>query len=356
MNALITTLVPYFCILSLAAIAIIFTERSGIINLGINGTMVFGATTYMIFAHIIAPVSGPEMSGWLNIPLFIFGALGGILFSSLHGLISIKLKGNQTISGIALNILAPAFTLVILYLFGEANAMPYNVKRLELGNSANNELISIVSLKVVLTVVISITSFIALTFTKWGLRFKAVGENPQAADSSGINVNRMKWKAIIISGAIAGIAGSIYITEFSTGSAFKSQVTAEGLGFLAIAIVIISQWKVLLVNLISIIFGLLFALGQQANNIFANGSEIQPILMMLPYLFTILVLIIFSEKILVGLSYLFQRWADKLGYYDEDQQSKSATVMMNWSKKLMFMSKNKTGPKALGQPYDKSKR
>lgn len=354
MNALITTLIPYFCILSLASIAIIFTERSGIINLGINGTMVFGATTYMIFAHIIAPVSGPEMNGWLNIPLFIFGALGGILFSSLHGLISIKLKGNQTISGIALNILAPAFTLVILYLFGEANAMPYNVKRLELGNSANNELISIISLKVILTIIISIISFIALTFTKWGLRFKAVGENPQAADSSGINVNGMKWKAIIISGAIAGIAGSIYITEFSTGSAFKSQVNAEGLGFLAIAIVIISQWKVLWVNFISIIFGLLFALGQQANNLFANGNEIQPILMMLPYLFTVLVLIIFSEKILIGLSLFFNHFAKKLS--SNDTKTKSALIMKKWSQKLLFMSKNKTGPKALGQPYDKSKR
>lgn len=355
MNALITTLIPYFCILSLASIAIIFTERSGIINLGINGTMVFGATTYMVFAHVIAPGSGPEMSGWLNIPLFLFGALGGVLFSSLHGLISIRLKGNQTISGIALNILAPAFTLLILYLFGEANAMPYNVKRLELGNSANNDLTSIISLKVFLTIIISAIAFVLFTFTRWGLRFKSVGENPQAADSSGINVNRMKWSAIIISGAIAGIAGSIYISEFSTGAAFKSQVNVEGLGFLAIAIVIISQWKVLSAGLVSIIFGLLFALGQQANNLFVNGSEIQPILMMLPYLFTVIILIIFSETILAGFAKLFYKWAKKLKY-DQEQKSRFSILIMTISKKLFFMSKNKTGPKALGQPYDKSKR
>ena len=327
MNSLFTTLLPYFCILSLASIAIIFTERAGIINLGINGIMVFGATTYMIFAYIIAPGSGPEMSPWLNIPLYIFAALGGILFSSLHGLISIKLKGNQAISGIALNILAPAFTLLVLYLFGESNAMPYNVKRLELGNSANYDVVSIISLKTFITIIIIVASFVMFTFTRWGIRFKSVGENPQAADSAGINVNRMKWKSIIISGAIAGIAGAIYISEFSTGAAFKSQVNAEGLGFLAIAIVIISRWKVLLASCVAIVFGLLFALGQQASNLFVNGNEIQPILMMLPYLITLIILILFSTPSLRFLSKLLNK-----------------------------MSRNVSGPKSLGEPYDKSKR
>ena len=327
MNALLTTIFPYFCILSLASIAIIFTERDGIINLRVNGVMVFGATTYMIFAHIIAPGSGPQQSPWLNIVLYGFAAIGGILFSMLHGFISIKLKGNQIISGIALNILAPAFTLIVLYLFGEANSMPYNVGRLELGNSANNEVISFFSLKMFVTILAIIISFVLLSFTKWGLRFKSVGENPQAADSAGINVDSIKWKAIIISGVLAGLAGAIYISEFSSGSAFKSQVTVEGLGFLAIAIVLISRWKTLLSSLISIIFALLFALGQQATNLFSNGSSIQPILMMLPYLLTLVIMILFSKPVAKFLTKLIKK-----------------------------MAKTSEAPKALGQPYDKSKR
>ena len=261
-----------------------------------------GATFYMLFAYFIAPAKNGEASAWLNILLYLFGALGGILFSSLHGLISIKLKGNQTISGIAMNILAPAITLVILYLFGEANSMNYDVPKLEWGISALYEPKSFVSLKMFVTILIITISFIALTFTKWGLRFKSVGENPQAADTAGINVNRTKWIAILISGAIAGIAGAIYISEMSSGGSFKSQVNVEGLGFLAIAIVIISRWKTLFAAVIAIIFASLFSLGQQANNIFDNGSKIQPILMMLPYLFTLLILIVFSKPSLTLMS------------------------------------------------------
>lgn len=245
----------------------------------------------------------------------------------LHGFISIKLKGNQIISGIALNILAPAFTLIVLYLFGEANSMPYNVGRLELGNSANNEVISFFSLKMFVTILAIIISFVLLSFTKWGLRFKSVGENPQAADSAGINVDSIKWKAIIISGVLAGLAGAIYISEFSSGSAFKSQVTVEGLGFLAIAIVLISRWKTLLSSLISILFAILFALGQQATNLFSNGSSIQPILMMLPYLLTLVIMILFSKPVAKFLTKLIKK-----------------------------MAKTSEAPKALGQPYDKSKR
>lgn len=330
MNSLFTTLFPYFCILSLASISIIFTERAGIINLGINGVIVMGATFYMLSAYLIAPASkylNEPMNGWINIVLFMFAALGGVLYSSLHGLISIKLKGNQTISGIALNILAPAITLIILYLFGEANSMNYNVEKLEFGNSNNYELISFFSLKTFIAFVVIIVSFIAFTFTKWGLRFKSVGENPQAADAAGINVNKTKWMSILISGAIAGMAGAIYIQEFSSGGVFKNQVGVEGLGFLAIAIVIISRWKTLYAAIVSVIFSLLFSLGQKASNLFPNGSEIQPILMMLPYIFTIFILIVFSKP------------------------------SLNWiSSKLILMSKSSQGPKALGEPYDKSKR
>ena len=358
MSSLFISLFPYFCVLALASIAIIFTERAGIINLGINGVIVAGATTYMIFAYIIAPATkynNEPMNGWINILLFVLAAIGGMLFSSLHGLISIKLKGNQTISGIALNILAPAITLVILYLFGEANSMNYNVDRLEFGNSKNNELISFFSLKMFITIAVIIVSFIALTFTRWGIRFKSVGENPQAADTAGINVNHVKWSAIMISGAIAGIAGAIYISEFSSGGTFKSQVNVEGLGFLAIAIVIIGRWRTLVASFTAIIFALLFSLGQQANNLFGDkGDNIKSILMMLPYLLTLIVLMILSKPALNLLSKGFSKWSQKSKEKSED--SKLAKSLDLISHKLIAMSNSTNGPKALGEPYDKSKR
>ncbi len=344
MNSFLTSLFPYFCVISLAAIAIIFTERAGIINLGVNGTMIIGATFYMIFAHLIAP-SNPPKSEWFNILLYIIAALGGILFMSLHGLISIKLKGNQTISGIAMNILAPALTLIILYKWGRSSAMDYYIPKLEVGNSSDYEPVSFISLKMFVTIAIIIVSFIALTFTKWGLRFKSVGENPQAADAAGINVNKTKWISILISGAIAGIAGAIYISEMSNGGAFKSQVNVEGLGFLAIAIVIISRWKTLFACVSSLIFAALFAMGQQSTNLFENGKEIQPVLMMLPYLFTLFIMIVFSKPSLV-------LWSKLIGKMSKNKEGKISWI----SNKLLMMSNNANGPKAVGEPYDKSKR
>lgn len=354
MNWLLLTFFPYLCILSLSAVAIIFTERAGIINLSINGVMVGGATMYMIFAYIIAPLSKnpTPMSSWLNIFLFLMAAIGGILISCFHGFISITLKGNQTISGIAINIIAPALTLIILYLFGEANRMDYNVGLLELGNSKNGELISIISFKVVITLIVILVSFVFFTFTKSGLRFKVVGENPQAADVAGINVTKVKWSSIIISGAIAGIAGAIYISEFSNGGSFKSQVNVEGLGFLAIAIVINGRWKVLPSTLFASIFAILFSLAQNSNNLFTNGETIKPILMMLPYLFTLVILVLFSK-------YFFQLLSNSLITLSRKQKNQNSNFNKNLHKisnKLVSLSNIFQPPKALGQPYDKSKR
>lgn len=359
MNDFLLSLFSYFCVLSLGAISIIFTERAGIINLGVNGTMVIGATFYMIFAYLIAPATKGEANEWLNILLYIFAALGGILFMLLHGLISIKWKGNQTISGIAMNILAPAITLILLYKFGKSNAMDYKVPLLELGNSKDGDLSSFVSLKMFVTITIIIVSFISLTFTKWGLRFRSVGENPQAADAAGINVNKIKWISILISGAIAGIAGAIYISEFSSGGRFRTQVNVEGLGFLAIAIVIISRWKTIFAGISSLIFAALFAMGQHANNLFDNGKEIQPILMMLPYLFTLIVMILFSKPSLTMFSKLFFKISSAILKPNLNPKGfgMKFSNSMNWvSNKLLMMSNNANGPKAVGEPYDKSKR
>lgn len=356
MNDLFIYLFSYLCILSLASIAVIFTERAGIINLGINGVIVSGATTYMIIAYIFSKNSDENLSGWFNIVLFLCAGIGGFLYSSLHGLISIKLKGNQTISGIALNILAPAITLLILKLFGESNSMNYSVDRLELGNSKNGELISFISLKMTLTILIVIISFIFFTFTKWGLRFKSVGENPQAADAVGINVNKVKWLSILISGFIGGIAGAIFITEFSSGGTFKNQVNVEGLGFIAIAIVIISRWKALLSFIVSIIFSFLLSMGYHAKNLFVNGEKIEPILLMLPYLFTIFILIIFSKPFLASISKLFATLSKKINSKRKDKESKLAKGFEWCANKLLILSNSSQGPKSLGQPYDKSKR
>ncbi len=325
---LFVTFLPYFCVLALATIALIFSERAGIVNLGINGIIVVGATFYMVFASAFSQKGTVPLDGWVQIPLFILSALGGLIFSWLHGFICIKLKANQIISGIALNILAPAITISILFIFGTSNRLPYNVSELALGNAANYDPLNVISLKVILTLVIIIASIIVLSFTRWGLRLKSIGENPQAADVAGVNVNRMKWFAVQLSGLLAGLAGGIYISTLSSGNQFTTG-NIEGLGFLAIAIMIVGRWKVTWSCLVAVVFSILFSLGMHYKYIYPNQSDAMvSLIKMIPYLFTILMLIVFAKP------------------------------TMNWVSKLIGKSIGTQfmGPKAAGEPYDKSKR
>lgn len=330
-NHLFVSFLPYFCILSLTTIALIFSERAGIINLGINGVVVIGASFYMIFANLFSKGGLYELSGWIQIPLFILSSLGGLLFSLLHGFATIKLKANQIISGIALNILATAITITILFLFGNANRLPYNVNELAAGNAANYEFLNVVSLKVFITIIVIFVSSIILAFTRWGLRLKSIGENPQAADVAGINVNRNKWYATIISGILAGLAGAIYISSLSSGNTFKGNV--EGLGFLAIAIMIVGRWKIIGSIVTAFLFSFLFSFGFQFKFLFPDQKEsIINLIKMIPYIITILILIVFSKPTMLFFSKIFS------------------------SKTFYKLSLQASGPKAAGEAYDKAKR
>ena len=333
---LFISFLPYFCILSLATVSIILSERVGIVNLGVNGMIVVGATAYMVFAHAFSNNGTQVLNGWIQIPLFILSGLFGLIYSLLHGLVCIKLKANQIISGIALNTLAPAITVTILFIFGTANKLPYTVEELAVGNAANYEWTNLISLKVFVSIAIVAFFAVVLAFTKWGLRLKSIGENPQAADVAGINVNRMKWIVTMISGFIAGIAGAIYISSLSSGNQFNGSV--EGLGFLAIAIMIVGRWKIVSSTIAVIVFSILFSIGLEFRYIFPNEKEsLTSIIKMIPYLIALLILMIFSKPVFQWLAQKFHK------------KEKISKVFIN-------LSQEASGPKATGEPYDKSKR
>ena len=331
MNQLFVTFFPYFCVLTLSAIALIFSERAGIINIGINGIMVMGATFYMIFANVLTKAMNPAdkfdaINAGFQVLLFALAIAGGMLTCWLFGFAVIKLRANQIISGVALNILAPAITIVVLILFGEAERLPFNVAELAAGNAANYDPANVLSLKTILTLFVISSAVVLLKSTRWGLRFKAVGENPQAADVAGINVNRVKWSAIWISGALAGLAGGIYIAALSSGNTFRGNT--EGLGFLAIAIMIVGQWKVLPAILAAAMFSLLLALGYHFKSLFPDQQDTTvAMIKVIPYVLTVVLLIVFSKRSARFLAMAFGRIAIQSG-----------------------------GPRAAGEPYDKSKR
>ena len=294
-NSIITLAFIYLGILTLSSISSIISERVGIVNIGVNGTIVFGATIYMIFASMFSNKGSFEASSWLQIPLFVISGFAGVAFSSLHGYATIKLKSNQIISGVAMNILAPAITLLVLFVFGEAGRMNYNVPELSVGNNASSEITGIFSLSSFVMILTVIISAIMLNKTSWGLRLKSVGENPQASDSAGINVNSFKWQGVLISGLLSGIAGAMFMASTrSSGNTFQGSV--EGLGFLALAIMIVGRWKILPSLCVSIAFSLLLSISYNFNQFVPKDySNYQFLVLALPYVFTLIAMIVFAK-------------------------------------------------------------
>lgn len=299
-NSLFTNALPLFFVILLATISVILCERAGIINLGANGVIVAGATTYMLMASLIT--KGAETSGsmWLEIPIYLISGIFGMLFSCLHGFAVIKLKANQVVSGIALNILATGIVFVVVIAAGHNNSINWNLPPLSIGNmtqSDKNPVAYLGSLMTIVSIILSAIVIFGMQFTKWGLRFKAIGENPQAADVAGVKVNSMKWQAILISGFLSGIAGAIFISATVSGQSiaggFKGNVA--GIGYLAIAIMIIGRWKFISSIIVSVFFSILISLGSLSTTILGMSLAESNLIQMIPYVITLIVLVMFSD-------------------------------------------------------------
>lgn len=279
-----TVLVSAFtiaCVLIISSISGIFNERSGIINIGIDGTMIIGGIAYVAVSNFFN-----SSSPWLQIPLFIICAIVGGLYASLHGIATIKLKSNQVISSIAINLLAGGLAIVITQLFVGSNY--FSFKNKELAWSWSIEWKNLISLKTFILIAVVGFSWFSLNKTRWGLRFKSVGENPNASDSAGINVTKVKWQGIWIAGALSGIAGAIFATHIGSNG-FKNNVA--GLGFLALSIIIVSRWNVLLTVIVGMGFAFLYSL--TSSTLITWNKDL---LQMTPYLVTIIFLVVFSKK------------------------------------------------------------
>ena len=260
------------------------------------------------------------MSGQLQLILAILiSAAVGIVFSLLHAYASINMKADQTISGTALNMFAPAFAI-----FTARIVQPEHVQQVQFTNTFRIAKVPILGdIPVIGDMLFKnayITTYIgfailavatyALYKTRFGLRLRACGEHPQAADSVGVNVYRMQYAGVIISGALGGIGGLVFVVPTST----NFNATVAGYGFLAIAVLIFGQWKPIRILFASFFFGLM-------KTIAASYSGI-PILVDL------------------GIPSYFYKMTPYI-----------ATLIV-----LVFTSKNSQAPKAEGIPYDKGAR
>lgn len=288
--------------LLIVALAGCFSERSGIINLALEGEMIFGAFigALCVNAWQVAGTFVDNQQLMLVLALLISG-VAGALFSLLLSFAAIKLKVDQTIAGTALNMLAPAiFLTVCLVFFNQEklvmNPMP-NYVILHKGDM--NPLYEIFCNKAYISTYIIFGLFVVLSIwlykSKIGTHLRACGEHPQAADSVGINVYKMRFLGTTISGFLAGIGGYAYIATVSAGTA---EASVGGMGFLALAIMIFGNWNPVGIFFGSLLFGFLKCIGPLAGQIsFLNSLGLDIYFYnIIPFVIVIIVLIISRNK------------------------------------------------------------
>lgn len=300
--------------LLLVALGGMFSERSGVVNIALEGIMIIGAFTGIFFISRFGNLFSPTITLFIAI---IISALSGLIFSLLHAYASINMSADQVISGTALNIFAPAFAIYVTRAIQVVQQISFvNNFRIEsvpiLGNIPiiGNLLFKNAYITTYLGFIILVLSWFALYKTRFGLRLRSCGEHPQAADSVGINVYKMRYFGVAISGALAGIGGLVFVIPTST----NFNATVAGYGFLALAVLIFGQWKPMRILYAAFFFGLMKTLASAYSGIpiLSNLPISNSVYKMIPYITTIIV--------------------------------------------LAFTSKNSQAPKASGLPYDKSVR
>ena len=313
--------------LMIVALAGVFAERSGIINLALEGIMIFGAFIGVLFVRLMQSMDIFTMAArtggfWtlqgLELMAMLAAAAMGAVFSLLLSFASINLRADQTIGGTALNLMAPALVLFLVRILANQNTLQmktgdaaswFMMKKTSLGfdKSANLGFLGETFLhKVYLATYICIIIFVVLSVllykTRFGLRLRACGENPQAADSLGINVHKMRYSGTTISGALAGMGGFVY--SLTTANC-TSNGDVAGFGFLALAVMIFGNWKPLNIAGASLLFGLFKCIAAAYSNLDINGDGIyllaelgisSHLYRMLPYLVTLVVLAFTSKK------------------------------------------------------------
>ena len=320
MNSIIIDGLAFALPLFIIAIGGIFSERSGVTNLALEGFLGFGA---FVGAALVTAITGGNFAG-AETQTFIFALLfsiiGGAVFALLHALLCVKFKANQVISGVVINILATALTTFFTSqinsaLFGKPTNKfvlgvcgKFTVPGLSKIPVLGYVFTDMYYFEPVIIAVALIASYV-LYKTRFGLRLRACGDNPHAVDAAGADVAKIRFLAVMISGALAGLGGICF--AYAISASFSPSIYA-GYGFLAIAAMIFGNWKIGPTLGACLLFGLARAAGYKLAQTLGLASAFSDLIMILPYILTLLL--------------------------------------------LMFFSKSNRAPRALGEIYDKGKR
>ena len=284
-------------VLILVALGGCISEHSGVINLGLEGIMVMGAMGGALAMRYL-PAGSPAIVIILGVVLA--AALIGMLYSALLAVACINFKADQTIVGTALNMLGVAAATVIVKAINTA-ANPDDVSSvIQYSIPKQALLVNINGFEfnwfMVITLVALILVYVMLYKTRFGLRLLACGEHPQAADSVGINVYKMRWAGVLISGALGGLGGIVFIT--AGVSEWRFEYGVAGFGFLSLAVMIFGAWHPIKIALAALLFGMFRALSNvyMGFDLLASLNIPSQVYNMLPYIISLIVLAFTSEK------------------------------------------------------------
>lgn len=301
----------YAVVLMLVALGGMFSERSGVINIALEGIMAIGGLAGILVLVLCGGTLSPSALVVISI---LASAIAGMLYSLLLGFSAITLKADQTIGGTALNMLATAAAVVIVKAYNNsAGGSGSASSKLTYSNSSFIFTAGKLTYNVflIIGIVILIVAYVFLFKTKYGLRLRACGEHPQAADSVGINVYKWRYTGVLISGFLGGLGGFAYIVP--SVSTWNFEVGVTGFGFLALAVMIFGQWKPFRIAGAAVFFAIFKSLANIADATFlANLHLSKNIYDMMPFIASMVI--------------------------------------------LAFTSKNSQAPKAEGIPYDKGAR
>ena len=290
-----------FCIsLMFVALGGMFSERSGVINIGLEGIMVVGGFFGLL---TLSGLSNTGTPGFLIVILTILAAIiGGMIYSLLLAVVCVQFKADQTLVGTALNLIATAVTLTATKKMsgGAATTINYD-SSLFIYHPGGNPNFSI-NLFLFIGIIVLIISIFVLYKLRFGLRLRSCGENPSAADSVGINVKKYRYAGVLISGALGGLGALAYIIP--TTSTWNASTGVAGFGFLALAIMIFGQWKPLRIGIISVFFSFFLSLSYVYFGIFsalgitvsAENGVTSELFRIIPFLVSLIVLIFSSKK------------------------------------------------------------
>lgn len=284
--------------LLIVALGGMFSERSGVVNIALEGIMVFGAFIGILFINTFQN----SMQGQpLLILALLLAALAGLVISLLHAYASINMKADQVISGTAINMLTPALAIFVARMLN-------GVQQIQFSNTFRIGSVPILGdipilgdlffkntyITTYIGIIILVVSAIVLYRTRFGMRLRSCGEHPQAADSVGVNVYRMRYAGVMISGVLAGIGGLVFVIPTST----NFNATVAGYGFLALAVLIFGQWEPKRILLASVFFGLMKTIAATYSGIPVLQDLAIPntFYKMTPYIATLIVLTFTSRK------------------------------------------------------------